>query len=79
MNREQNRRQKRLVRHKASRRQKRRISEMKPNQGMTPRCKEILAKNRQRLLEESKVRNAISSNPITQRRDRSLRKTMASA
>ncbi len=78
MNREQNRRQKRLVRHKASRKQKRRISDMKPNQGMTPFCKSVLARNRDRLLQEGKAQKATRSTSGIQKQDKSLQRAMVS-
>lgn len=78
MNKKDRRRQRRLARHKQRSKEilKKRNNETHPNAGMTPTCKAILARSRERLRGEGK-RSPAQSAP-GRKTDKSLRRTMAS-
>ena len=77
MNKSDQRRESRLSRDKRKRKNKRRVSDTHPHAGMTPRCKEILARNRARLREEGKKEKATRASCLVSNTDKSLRRTMA--
>jgi len=77
MNKSDQRRESRLSRDKRKRKKKRLVSDTQPNAGMTPRAKEILARSRARLLEETQKKKRARATASVTRVDKSLRRTMA--